>query len=107
MYLYKVYCGRDVPSAPGECRTITDEEVTNFLDTHVHPKFDGFTINHVSGAWKGKRERTVVLEFLVDVDFVVNIEHIPLDVQVVANTWKKLFDQDSVMVQMSPVLVHW
>ncbi len=93
MTLYRVYAGRSIPGG-GKVRKKAFE---SFLKLYVDPTLPGYTIFKANGFWNGTSEKCYVLEFL---DVTFNFEH---PIYTIAETYKSIFSQESVMVMTSTV----
>lgn len=78
---YMIYLGRDIPKeSPLDFNYVTDEKINDFLNEQ--PYFDSFTIWYAAGAWKAKREDTVVVEV-----FDTELDIIKMFAQLYADTY--------------------
>ena len=84
--LYRAHFGRMI----GKDGLVTQEQVNNFLEHFVSPRFSGFTYIPVQGYWQGKPENSFILEFLCDSDKSQELE-------LIATEYCKLFKQDAVL----------
>ena len=89
MRTYQVFLGTNKPSGG----TISTQEWLTFLK-QVDAVFTGYTIETALGAWKGKREKTYILTVITDeIKQLIRI----------AEDYKIIFNQDSVLIQELPV----
>ena len=58
MYQYRIYVGCNVPSGGAY-----PPDVVEIVGLRSCP-FDGCTVQHVKGTWKGVEEKTVVFEYI-------------------------------------------
>ena len=86
MQTYQLFCARDISTGG----TVTDTMWDSFTDI-IDDYFDGYTVSDVQGMWKGKPEATKCISVCTDrYDAVLAI----------ADAYKKLFEQDSVAIQL-------
>ena len=89
MKTYQVFLGTNKPSGG----TVSTQEWLTFLK-QVDAVFDGYTVETALGAWKGEREKTFILTVITDeIKQLVRI----------AEDYKMIFSQDSVLIQELPV----
>ena len=89
MRTYQVFLGTNKPSGG----TISTQEWLTFLK-QVDAVFTGYTIETAMGAWKGEREKTYILTVITDeIKQLIRI----------AEDYKIIFNQDSVLIQELPV----
>ena len=81
----KLYLGLSRKDDP----EVTRQQLRDFFCIHVSPRFDGFTIQDVTGYWKGEYEDTVVLIFIHD--------NRDIDIDKIAEAYCILFDQECVL----------
>lgn len=106
----RIYCGRGIPAARrvdlGSCTgryiEVTDRGVDHFIRHTVAQHFpDGWTILETRGGWRD----TDTGETITERGFVVEVAHGPGDherVEAVAREWKRLAQQQAVMVTTTP-----
>lgn len=102
MYRYVLTFGRNIGGAGSE-RTderVADEHVSAFLSIYVQPEFDGFSVSHHTGYWKGQVEESFSVTILVDFE-----DDTPI--QGIARAYKRLYSQDCVMITRESVSVRF
>jgi hypothetical protein len=90
MNTYQLFFGRNIPSGG----TVTDSDFTKFL-YYCNTVVDGYTVQDVSGVWKGEKEDTKLMTICTD-----NRE----GVYEIARAYRDAFNQDSVAVQILPAM---
>lgn len=93
MRVWRVYFGRR--RAGGG--TVSKTDFDRFLAACVRPRFRSFTVPAAQGYWEGLAELSTVIEVILSAD---EDEHV---VKAVAADYKRLFDQQGVLVVGSPV----
>ena len=95
----RLFCGLSIPGG-GE---VTEAEIDTFVAEVVTPRFpEGFTMWTATGSWKGKEEKTLVLEFLHP--YGVRFDE---NVRAVAEEYRRRFRQDAVMRVTQPAIVEF
>lgn len=94
----RLFCGRSIPGG-GE---VTDDEVRQFLDEFVTPRFPGFTSWTAIGSWQGEEEKTLVLEFIHP--YGRGYEE---KVREIAEEYRRRFRQQAVMRVTVPALTEF
>ena len=101
---YTMYFGSDIQDP--DMDNVSDEMFATFLKNVVDPFFPGYTVTIGAGSWKGKAEKTWVLEVLIPLDDCpVAREILPGSITTICNLYTDKFKQDSVLVKMSPCFV--
>lgn len=86
---YQVFLGTNKPSGG----IVSNQEWLTFLK-QIDAVFTGYTIETAMGAWKGEREKTYILTVITDeIKQLIRI----------AEDYKIIFNQDSVLIQELPV----
>ena len=86
---YQVFLGTNKPSGG----IVSNQEWLTFLK-QIDAVFTGYTIETAMGAWKGQREKTYILTVITDeIKQLIRI----------AEDYKIIFNQDSVLIQELPV----
>lgn len=85
----KLYLGRSRKSG----LAVTDRMLDEFIQRHVSPNFDGFTLYNATGFWKGTTESTVVLELIHDPEDEIRT----CVIENIAEAYVIIFDQDAVL----------
>ena len=75
---------------------MTDAQVKSFLKDVVTPIFPSFTVQDVTGYWKGSPEKSFTLTIIEEEEQAYNIKSI-------VNAYKTLYKQESVLVECSKV----
>ena len=89
MKTYQVFLGTNKPSGG----VVTTYEWTQFLK-QIDATFTGYTVETASGSWKGIKEKTFILTVITDeIKQLIRI----------AEDYKSIFNQDSVLIQELPV----
>lgn len=88
---FQLIFGRNIPGGG----FVTDNEWFCFCQFVIASRFDAFTVVDAIGFWKGEQERTKVVTISTD-----NRE----GVQVVAERFKTLFNQEAVAIQELPAM---
>ena len=88
MKTYQVFLGTNKPTGG----VVSTQEWLTFLK-QVDAVFTGYTIETAMGAWKGQREKTYILTVITDeIKQLIRI----------AEDYKMIFNQDSVLIQELP-----
>jgi Protein of unknown function (DUF3574) len=97
MTKYLLSFGRNIPSSTD---TVSDSELTEFLENVVSKHFQGFTLTQATGYWKGEKEEMFRLEIIAEIEDYEKI-------QIIALHYKNQFKQDSVMIEQMPTTVEF
>ena len=94
MKTYQVFLGTNKPSGG----VVSTQEWLTFLK-QVDAVFTGYTVETASGSWKGIKEKTFILTVITDeIKQLIRI----------AEDYKSIFNQDSVLIQeqtVSPLFI--
>jgi len=63
----KAYFGMNI-NTPEGTKIVTDQAFAWFQKTHLDSRFDGYTIEHGEGSWKGTRENCRILSMVYHAD---------------------------------------
>ena len=86
---YQVFLGTNKPTGG----IVSTQEWLTFLK-QVDAVFTGYTVETATGSWKGIREKTFILTVITDeIKQLIRI----------AEDYKMIFSQDSVLIQELPV----
>lgn len=89
MKTYQCFLGTNKPSGG----IVSTQEWLTFLK-QIDSVFQGYTVETAVGAWKGQREKTYILTVITDeIKQLIRI----------AEDYKMIFNQDSVLIQELPV----
>ena len=89
MKTYQVFLGTNKPTGG----VVSTQEWLTFLK-QIDAVFEGYTVETALGAWKGEREKTYILTVITDeIKQLIRI----------AEDYKMIFNQDSVLIQELPV----
>lgn len=92
---FKLYLGRNI----GDAGYVSDDEMTEFIDAHIVPVFDGFTTYDVIGYWEGEQENCVIVEIITANNKLATLDLL----RTIANKYKEQFHQDAVLLTREPV----
>ena len=86
---FQVFLGTNKPSGG----VVSTQEWLTFLK-QIDAVFTGYTVETALGSWKGEREKTYILTVITDeIKQLIRI----------AEDYKMIFNQDSVLIQELPV----
>ena len=89
MKTYQVFLGTNKPTGG----VVSTQEWLTFLK-QVDAVFTGYTVETASGSWEGIKEKTFILTVITDeIKQLIRI----------AEDYKSIFSQDSVLIQELPV----
>ena len=89
MKTYQVFLGTNKPLGG----VVSNQEWLTFLK-QVDAVFTGYTVETASGSWQGIKEKTFILTVITDeIKQLIRI----------AEDYKSIFNQDSVLIQELPV----
>ena len=89
MKTYQVFLGTNKPSGG----IVSTQEWLTFLK-QIDAVFTGYTVETASGSWQGIKEKTYILTVITDeIKQLIRI----------AEDYKMIFNQDSVLIQELPV----
>lgn len=101
---YSIYCGRGDGTEP-----VTDDQLSDFVKERVESRFDNVSLKTIGTTNRGKRQKVLVI--CVDVHLkscTVGGKHIiPNGVMAIAKDYKGRFNQKTVMIEVSPVLIKF
>lgn len=91
MQTYQMFFGRNIPNGG----YVSDLNLRAFVEGVLDVAFDGYTIQHVQGVWKGEHENTLLVTVCTSQ---------PDKIRDVALAYKNAFSQDSVGIQQLPAM---
>lgn len=89
MNTFQLFFGMNIPSG-GQ---VSDQEWSSFVSLVVATRFNAFTVQDATGFWKGSQEPTKIVTISTDDRSRINE---------VCETFKALFTQDAVGIQVLP-----
>ena len=91
MQTYQLFFGRNIPNGG----YVSDLNLRAFIEGVLDVAFEGYTIQHVQGVWKGEHEPTLLVTVCTScADKITDV----------ANAYKRVFSQDAVGVQAMPAM---
>jgi len=91
MQTFQMFFGRNIPNGG----FVSDLNLQAFIEGVLDVAFDGYTMQHVSGVWKGEHEPTLLVTVCTSW---------PEKVTDVAKAYRNAFNQDSVGIQQLPAM---
>ncbi len=80
-------------NAEGTEQVVTNSAFQSFLESQVVPRFLGFTVYEAVGCWRGKMEKSGVVEILWSTGSKVDQERI----EAIREAYRSIFNQTSVL----------
>lgn len=94
LHLARLYLGRMIRGV----HAVTEESFYDFLGRHVTPRLPTFMLHEATHVYGGRAEPITIVEF-----FIVSTLDAQQRVAEIALAYRERFEQDTVLVTMSPV----
>lgn len=100
---YNLYLGHGIDTPRTTKTRVSARAFLNWLKANVDERFPGYTLHQTMGRWEGVEEPAIVLEIITPASKTIFPDEIPWVIREIAESYKKTFFQDAVLVTVTPV----